>query len=72
LDQFPDEKLVLLASIPGYPDTNEVEISEGAWVNLKDVVQTVTITLESGASPSVLFPANDPAATAIDHLLPFY
>jgi hypothetical protein len=56
--------LVLLASIPGYPDASEVELSKGVWPSISTVVHSVTIALESGASPmaSGLFPANDPAA----------
>ena len=53
-----------MASIPGYPDTNQVELPKEIWPSVSSVVRTVTIALESGASPiplaSGLLPANDP------------
>jgi hypothetical protein len=65
---FTSDDLVLLASIPGYPDTDQVELTKAVWPSASAVVQTVTIALESGA-PSMasgLFPTNDPTAAAVD------
>ena len=44
--------VILLASIPGYPDTSEVELTREVWPTVSSVVHSVTITLESGASSS--------------------
>ena len=66
---FSEEDLVLLALIPGYPDKKEVEVSKEAWPLVSAVVQSVTIALESGASPmaSRLFPRHwEPSAADID------
>jgi hypothetical protein len=53
LQGIPSEDIVLLASIPGYPDPDqgEVEISKDIWMTVSSVVLSVTIALESGASP---------------------
>jgi hypothetical protein len=69
LRSFAEEDLVILALIPGYPDKREVEVSKEAWPLVSAVVQSVTIALESGASPmaSRLFPRHwQPLATDID------
>jgi hypothetical protein len=42
--------LILLASIPGYPDTSEVELTKEVWPTVSSVVHSVTIALEAGAS----------------------
>jgi len=42
--------IVVLASIPGYPDQGLVEISTEIWSMIYNVVYTVTIALRSGAS----------------------
>jgi len=47
LKHFPNDDLVFLASIPGYPDTSEVELSKGVWPSVSAVVHSVTIALES-------------------------
>ena len=55
-------ELILLASIPGYPDTSEVELTREVWPTVSPIVHTVTIALDSGASPpmvSTLFLANE-------------
>jgi hypothetical protein len=48
---FSLDNLVILASIPGYPDTSEVELSKKVWPTVRFVVNSVTIAVESGASP---------------------
>jgi hypothetical protein len=42
--------LILLASIPGYPDTSEVELTKDVWPTVSSIVHSVTIALEAGAS----------------------
>ena len=43
--------LILLASIPGYPDTSEVELTREVWPAVSSIVHSVTITFEeAGAS----------------------
>jgi hypothetical protein len=42
--------LILLASIPGYPDTSEVELTREVWPTVSSIVHSVTIALETGAS----------------------
>jgi len=42
--------VVLVASIPGYPDTDPVELVPEVCTTVYHVVHTVTIALESGAS----------------------
>jgi hypothetical protein len=42
--------LTLLASIPGYPDTSEVELTRDVWPAVSSIVHSVTIAVESGAS----------------------
>jgi hypothetical protein len=42
--------LILLSSIPGYPDTSEVELTKDVWPTVSSIVHSVTIFLESGAS----------------------
>ena len=44
------EDIVLMAVIPDYPVTDEVEMSKELWPSVWKVVHTVTIALESGAS----------------------
>ena len=69
LRSFAEEDLVLLALIPGYTDKKEVEVSKEAWPLVSAVVQSVTIALESGASPmaSRLSPRHwQPSAADID------
>ncbi|KAI0270848.1 hypothetical protein BGY98DRAFT_1009253 [Russula aff. rugulosa BPL654] len=66
---FSEEDSVLLALIPGYPDKKEVEVSKEAWPVVSAAVQSVTIALESGASPmaSRPFPRHwQPLAADID------
>jgi hypothetical protein len=41
---------ILLASIPGYPDTSEVELTKDVWPTVSSIVFSVTIALEDGAS----------------------
>src|SRR5713226_999018 len=55
--------IVLLASTPGYPDTSEVQLTREVWPTVRAVVHSVTIVLESGASPTAsgLFLAYDSA-----------
>ena len=45
--------LILLASIPGYPDTSEVELTREVWPTVSSIVHSVTIALETGASRPV-------------------
>jgi hypothetical protein len=52
LKNVPDEKFVILAPIPGYPDQREAEISMEIWPMINTTVHSVTIALESGACPS--------------------
>jgi len=52
MQNVPDEKLVILAPIPGYPDQREAEISMEIWPMINTAVHSVTIALESGAYPS--------------------
>jgi hypothetical protein len=47
LQHFPHDDLVLLATIPSYPDTSQVELSKDVWQSVNAVVHTVTIGLES-------------------------
>jgi len=55
MQPFAQEDLVLLASIPDHPDPKasreEVEVSKEAWLLVCAVIRSVTIALESGASP---------------------
>jgi hypothetical protein len=62
LHGVPVEDIVLLSTIPGYPEQDQVELSKEIWSAVSTVVHTVTIALESGASLSV--PLNDNAASA--------
>jgi hypothetical protein len=62
LQGVPVEVIVLLSTIPGYPEQDQVELSKEIWSTVSTVVQSVTIALESGASLSVLL--NDDAASA--------
>ncbi|KAF8488208.1 ubiquitin family protein [Russula emetica] len=39
--------LILLASIPGYPDTSEVELTREVWPVVSSIVHSVTIVLET-------------------------
>ncbi|KAI0270849.1 hypothetical protein BGY98DRAFT_1179713 [Russula aff. rugulosa BPL654] len=39
--------LILLASIPGYPDTSEVELTREVWPTVSSIVHSVTIALET-------------------------
>ncbi|KAN0118447.1 hypothetical protein V8E52_005177 [Russula decolorans] len=39
--------LILLASIPGYPDTSEVELTKDVWPTVSSIVHSVTIALEA-------------------------
>jgi hypothetical protein len=68
LRPFAQEDLVLMAVIPDHPNEKEVEVSKEAWPLVKVAVESVTIALESGASPmaSRLFPTENPVAAAID------
>ena len=72
MEPFAQEDLVVLAPIPDYPDRKEVEVSKEAWPLICAVVQSVTIALESGASPmaSRLFPNRRPHG-AIEPVLLF-
>ena len=47
---IPADNIIPLASIPGYPEASQVEISKEVWPVVRTVVHTVTIALESGAS----------------------
>ncbi len=49
---LPD--VIILASIPGYPDQSQVEISPEIWLVIYNVVHSVTIALKSGASSMAL------------------
>ena len=40
--------LTLLASIPGYPDASEVELTSEVWPAVSSVVHSVTIVIETG------------------------
>ena len=60
------EDIVLLSTIPDYPEQDQVELSKEIWSTVSTVVHSVTIALESGASPSVLLNDNAAAAAAID------
>ena len=73
MEPFAQEDLVVLAPIPDYPDQKEVEVSKEAWPLVCAVVQSVTIALESGASPmaSRLFPNRRPHG-AIEPVLLFF
>ncbi|KAI0292433.1 hypothetical protein BC826DRAFT_1105524 [Russula brevipes] len=77
LHGVPVEDIVLLATIPGYPETDQVELSKEIWPTVSAVVHSVTIVLESemrttteGAGPSpslpdyqeILLPAAPPSA----------
>ena len=42
--------LILLASIPGYPDASEVEVAEEVWPTVSPIVHSVTIAFETGES----------------------
>ena len=42
--------LILLASIPGYPDASDVELTKDVWPTVSSIVHSVTIALEPGAS----------------------
>ncbi|KAH9960160.1 hypothetical protein BC827DRAFT_1155943 [Russula dissimulans] len=43
------ENIVLLAQIPGYPVTDQVELSREIWPSVRNDVHKVTIVLESPA-----------------------
>ena len=47
---FPPDDYVLLAPIPGYPDTTQVELPDDIWPFVSTVVHAVTIVIRSGAS----------------------
>ena len=57
-----------MAKIPGHPEEKEIEVSKEAWPLVKAAVDSVTIALESGASPmaSRLLPTDNPVAATID------
>jgi hypothetical protein len=49
----PAGDIVLLAAIPGYPLTDEIELSREIWSTVRDVVHSVTVALadsQAGAS----------------------
>jgi hypothetical protein len=60
-----------MALIPDLDNKEEVEVPKEAWPYVQEAVESVTIALESGASPtaSCLFPTDNrvAAAAAIDH-----
>jgi hypothetical protein len=63
LQSVPLDEIIPLAAIPGHPETSQVEISKEIWPVVRTIVHTVTIAVESGASPVAdLFPGNYPAA----------
>src|SRR5258708_591378 len=66
LQGVPVEDIVLLSTIPDYPEQDQVELSKEIWSTVSNVVHTVTITLESGASSIVLLSDNAAAAATID------
>ena len=68
LRSFAQEDLVIMAKIPDHPEEKEIEVSKDAWPLVKVAVESVTIALESGASPmaSRLFSTDNPVAAAID------
>ena len=47
---FPPDDYFLLAPIPGYPDTTQVELPNDIWPFVSTVVHAVTIVIRSGAS----------------------
>jgi len=50
LQGVPLDDIIILASIPDYPVQGLVEISAEIWSMINDVVHSVTIALQSGAS----------------------
>lgn len=46
------DDLILLASIPGYPDTSEVELTKDVWPAVSSIVHSVTIALEAETLPA--------------------
>jgi len=52
LRSFAQEDLVILALIPDYFDRKEVEMSKDAWPLVREVIRSLTIAVESGASES--------------------
>jgi hypothetical protein len=54
LHSVPIDDIVILASIPGYPDQSPVEISTDIWLLIYPVVHSVTIALQSGTSSAAL------------------
>jgi len=53
-----------MGTVPGYPETGTVELSKEIWPTVSRVVHSVTIALESGASPV----ASDDDATRSAHI----
>ena len=47
---------ILVAPIPGYPDTEPVELLPEIWTAVCRVVHTVTITLKPGISLFSMYP----------------
>ena len=66
LQGVPIEDIVLLSTIPNYPEQDQVELSKEIWSTVSTVVLSVTIALESGASPNMLSNDNAAASAAID------
>jgi hypothetical protein len=64
----PVGDIVLLAAIPGYwyHFTDEIELSREIWSTVRDVVHSVTVALDSGASPVI--PDNEAADPLTYHL----
>ena len=54
LQGVPIENIVLLSTIPDYPDRGQVELSKETWPTVSAIVHSVMIALESGAFPSGL------------------
>jgi hypothetical protein len=57
-----------MAVIPDHPNEKEVEVSKEAWPLVNVAIESVTIALESGASPmaSRLYPTDKPVVAAIE------
>ena len=72
LQHFPHDDLLLLATIPSYPDTSQVELSKEVWQSVNAVVGLESVRPQWPVA-SGLFPTNHPAAAATDQLvlLPF-
>ncbi|KAH9960153.1 hypothetical protein BC827DRAFT_1209480 [Russula dissimulans] len=70
LQEVPAEDIILVATVPGYPETDKVELSKEIWPTVSGVVYSVTIALESELRTSTDQIVSPPAASSLPSSTP--